>query len=201
MSNDTHETDIEVCDRCKGKGPIYDFVNLTSQNGPNQTENVCWNCWNKERSSQLGIPFQAAQFKILLFKDVSEKDHSFYIRRRIFPTGITFEALELINDQIKGYRFAVRDDICCDQETLYQRLIEKIKKGMSKKYLQKENGEIDIKDWEAAGYFEWDEKGGGQMPMLVIDGEEYDWDTFGKMLGILEGFRFKIQIYEPSDGE
>jgi hypothetical protein len=38
------------------------------------------------------------------------------------------------------------------------------------------------------------------MPLLVIDGREVSWEEFGRMLAAFEGWQFRMEIVDPSDG-
>jgi hypothetical protein len=40
----------------------------------------------------------------------------------------------------------------------------------------------------------WDDIDDGQLPLLVIDGREIDWNEFGRMLMSHEGAQFKLTI-------
>jgi hypothetical protein len=37
------------------------------------------------------------------------------------------------------------------------------------------------------------------VPLLVIDGREVSWDTFGRMLMAFEGWQLKLEIRDKSD--
>ncbi len=49
------------------------------------------------------------------------------------------------------------------------------------------------------GRLEWDDAEDGEVPLVVIDGEEMSWADFGRMLMTFEGFQFKMKIGELSD--
>ncbi len=40
---------------------------------------------------------------------------------------------------------------------------------------------------------------GDRVPLLVIDGEEVSWETFGRTLMQVEGFQLKLQICDKSE--
>ena len=49
------------------------------------------------------------------------------------------------------------------------------------------------------GRIEWDENMDGEVPLPAIDGKAVTWEEFGRLLTSLEGWQFKLKIYEPSD--
>ncbi len=49
------------------------------------------------------------------------------------------------------------------------------------------------------GRIEWDDAHDGCVPLLVIDGQEIDWDHFGRMLMGFEGWQFKLIIADKSE--
>jgi len=45
----------------------------------------------------------------------------------------------------------------------------------------------------------WDEHGGGEIPLLVVDGRPVTWDQLGRMLMSYEGWRFTLEILDRDD--
>ena len=39
----------------------------------------------------------------------------------------------------------------------------------------------------------------GRVPLMVVDGRESSWAAFGQMLMSLEGWQFRLEIFDPSD--
>ena len=195
----TTETTQGTCSRCGATGFDCDSINLTQSDG-SPSETICHNCWNKDTSEMLGIPFEKMYFETLTIKDASNKPHDFHIRRQIFPNGISFKALEVKdNEFITGYQFAVHGDVNCNQNELYEELVTKVQQGVSKQYLTTEDGNTRIKDMDAVGHFEYSEYDEG--PKVVIDGKLYDWETFGRICNSFEGWKFRLHIYDASEGE
>lgn len=60
---------------------------------------------------------------------------NFNIEKMILPNGIFLEAKE---DILYGYTFAVHGELHCDQHSLFQKLIDKVKRRISKQYLNHE---------------------------------------------------------------
>ena len=83
---------------------------------------------------------------------------------------------------------------------LLGRLIEKMRRALSLKYLTDDKGKPQIADHRVLrGRIEWDEACDGRVPLLVIDGREIGWDEFGRMLMSFEGWQFKLHIADQSD--
>ena len=38
-----------------------------------------------------------------------------------------------------------------------------------------------------------------RVPMLVIDGREFSWDDFGRMVATFEGWQFKLEFRDRSE--
>ena len=85
-----------------------------------------------------------------------------------------------------GYEFSVLGSADFNQVDLILDLYEKIKRGLSKKYLKKFDTGIGI-DSEVVGRIGWDDDNGGEIPRLIIDGQSVKWDEFGRMLMSFEG--------------
>ena len=47
------------------------------------------------------------------------------------------------------------------------------------------------------GRIEWDDDTGGEIPLLIIDGNPITWKQLGRMLMTYEGFNFKLEIFDP----
>jgi hypothetical protein len=49
------------------------------------------------------------------------------------------------------------------------------------------------------GLITWDDASHGRLPRLVVDGKEFSWEGFGRMLMAYEGFQFKLQVFDLSE--
>ena len=83
---------------------------------------------------------------------------------------------------------------------LLARLVEKMRRALSARYLQKDDYGLHIADpGVVRGRIECDRASDGRLPMLVIDGQEIDWDQFGRMLMSFEGAQFQLRIADNSE--
>ncbi len=81
-----------------------------------------------------------------------------------------------------------------------QKLYNKIKQGLSKIYVAKEEIEGHVLHSlpydKIVGRIEWDDKHNGEVPKIVIDGKTYTWHEVGKMIMGYEGSNVMIKVHE-----
>jgi hypothetical protein len=58
---------------------------------------------------------------------------------------------------------------------------------------------LQIADRVVRGRIEWDEDRDGSVPVLVIDGREVTWKSFGRMLMSFEGWQFQLKLLDKSE--
>lgn len=133
-------------------------------------------------------------------KDVDGKIHVFEIEKQIFPLGIKWLSNEIKNGEVEGYQFGVYAELDDDPVEPLQKLYKKINKGLSKKYVKKEqaHGQIFylLPEDKFVGRIEWDEDSNGEVPRLIIDGKVYTWHQIGRMLMAYEGWNVELKITE-----
>ena len=112
---------------------------------------------------------------------------------------VTLDAFELKDGQQTGYKFQIIGNPKEDQFALLGRMIGRIRKTLSVKYI-KDNGDgcgVQITDMMVRGHFERDMD--TYMPSVVVDGQEISWEEFGRMISSYEGWQFKLEILDRSD--
>ena len=82
---------------------------------------------------------------------------------------------------------------------LLVRLIERMRRSLSVRYLESGEDSARIADQTVRGRIDWDPSGDGRTPLLVIDGREVSWDEFGRMLMSFEGWQFRLAIRDRSE--
>ncbi len=182
-----HENDVEV--------------HLTLSTG--QTICICQECHANIAADYVGldlIPFKAGMCE---FTGIRGKKHKFHISRKVHSMGISYEAQEVTGNNNPGFSTAVLGSLDCDQQLLYKKLENKIKKIIFKRYLKSQRNPYGgrhtrIKDNVVVGRIIYDENQ-DSIPGLVIDGKLYSWDELGRMLMSYEGFQFKLKIYDICD--
>jgi len=46
---------------------------------------------------------------------------------------------------------------------------------------------------------DYDETTSGRIPLVVIDGQEYTWEQFGRLLMSYEGWQFKMELFDITE--
>ncbi|QFT90843.1 hypothetical protein FIU87_19535 [Bacillus sp. THAF10] len=91
---------------------------------------LCLRCYNEEVSNELDVTL-ATMPEELAVKDYAGVRRSIHVHQRLHSNGIFLEAVE---DIAFGYEFAVHGELDCQQAELFQKLVEKVKSGVSKRY-------------------------------------------------------------------
>jgi hypothetical protein len=142
---------------------------------------LCNRCFNIEMAKAAGLPgFEYAKFEPVRLTDCSGEHHDFHFRTHLFPTGVAIDAFELRNGEPAGYLFQIIGEPEIDLLVLLGRLVEKMRRALSVKHLKDGDFGIQIADGGVVrGRIEWDDAHDGQLPLLVIDGREIDWNQRG----------------------
>ena len=187
------------CHSCARITPSYDTVNYGSIEGGYR--HLCSQCFNKEVAEVDGlIGFENAKFEPVGLVDSTGEFHEFHFRTYLFGTGVALDAFELRDGQPSGYSFQIIGDPEGDLLVLLGRLIEKMRRALSTKHLTHGEHGLQISDEQIVrGRFGWDETRSGRVPLLIIDGQEIDWEKFGRMLMTFEGWQFKLTIADKSE--
>lgn len=187
------------CENCGRNTPSYDVVHLGSiEKGYRR---LCSRCFNAEMAKADGLEgFERADFEPVALTDCIGELHQFHFRTRLFGAGIALDAFELCDGNPTGYFFQIIGQPEDDQLVLIGRLVEKIRRALSAKHLKNGDHGLQIADQRIVqGRIEWDEGQDGRLPLLVIDGQEINWDQFGRMLMSYEGWQFKLTMGDKSE--
>ncbi|SHK30557.1 DUF7686 domain-containing protein [Paramaledivibacter caminithermalis] len=185
----------EICERCGKLNYSYDMVRLIDDDG--KEEDMCNDCFNKEMALNMGIDDFNDYDREYQACDADGTMHTFRIRKQIAGIGIIWEANEIQDEEMKGYKFQVLAKFDEDQKWALQRLYYKIRKELSNKYIKSINGKIySIKDGTIRGRIELMDKDDSRFPHLVIDGKTYTWEQLGDMLIGYDEFDFKLKLFD-----
>ena len=114
--------------------------------------------------------------------------------------GVAIDAFELRNEDPAGYSFQIIGEPEVDLLVLVGRLVQKMRRALSIKHLEDGDYGLQIADGGVVrGRITCDDAHDGQLPLLVIDGREIEWDQFGRMLMSYEGAKFKLTIADKSE--
>lgn len=98
-----------------------------------------------------------------------------------------------------GYQFQMLGNLDDEPMSLLGRLIERMRRSLSVKYLVQGEHGTQVADLTVCGGIEWDASKDGRVPLLVIDGQEMSWDKPGRMLMSFEGWQFRLTIRDRSE--
>lgn len=184
---------MNLCEHCE---TTEAKVRLTMET---TTLHLCSNCYNELMAEELEVELEQL-IESFSLKDYQGISRNFNVERRINPMGLYLEATE--NTQF-GYKFAVLDELYCNQQELLFKLIEKTRKGIGEHHVEAKvfpNGQPynSVLNDQIIGLIEYDETSDG-TPLVMIDGQPFTWEEVGKMIMSYEGFQIKIQIYDITD--
>ena len=189
-----------ACEGCGTAVPGYDVVNYGSM-GQGYRE-LCTGCFNAEVARILGLEsFENVRLQPVAMTDCAGERHEFHFRMRLLGSveGVALDAFELKDGAPSGYQFQMLGKPDEDPLKLLGRLIERMRRSLSVKHLVRGEYGTRIAVKTVCGRIDWDEFGDGQFPLLVIDGREMTWDTFGRLLMTYEDWQFRLTIRDNSE--
>lgn len=198
MSNNGGLGGATVCEACGTAVPDYDVVSCGSIEHGYRT--LCTSCFNAEMARMLGLEhFEHLRFEPVVMTDCAGEQHEFHFQTRLLGELMVMEAFELKAGGPSGYQFEIVGDPADEPLSLLGRLIERMRRRLSVRYLESGEYGVQIADRAVCGRIEWDAIGDGRTPLLVIDGQEISWDDFGRMLMTFEGWQFRLVIRDRSE--
>jgi len=162
--------------------------------------------YNQRASEYAGVDFTHVSFEPETFKDTGGKEHVFHFTTHLFGDRVSMEAVEEMgDDDIEGYRFCLLGEVEGGVPNLFNmfgQLIIRIKKGLSRKHIETgKYSRYQITDVGVVrGHITSDIKTGSSLPIMVIDGKEISWHELGTMVMSYEGFNFRLDIRDKSEG-
>ncbi|WP_377887510.1 hypothetical protein [Alkalihalobacillus sp. R86527] len=183
---------MNKCDRCRDREATILFTD-------DWQEWLCNRCFNKMISEEIGVTLETMPEEIEV-NDHSGTRRNFTVQQRLYPNGIFIDATEGTEF---GYQFAVHGELECNQTELFEKLKDKVQRGVAKRFTkvgeypggQKYSAIIDD---EVVGHIDYDEMS-SSTPMIVIDGQPYTWEQLGEMVNSFEGFQFQMKFYDKTD--
>lgn len=186
------------CESCKKTVPAYEITHLSEQN-PLRSTPLCGPCFFETMGAHCGTDFDHATLQPITVSDASGQPHVFHFRHSVCPVGLTLEAFEIKKGNPGGYEFQVLGDFEADPLALFTKLYERIKRELARTHLRKDATGTYVKDMEVRAQITWDDEEDGEVPTVVIDGQEISWRQFGKMMMCFEGWKFKLEIFDKSE--
>jgi hypothetical protein len=186
------------CEKCGEITPGYDTVHYGSMDSGYRQ--LCTQCFNAEVAELHGLDdFENIRLDPIGLTDCAGEEHQFHFQTRLLGGIVSLEAFELREGNPAGYKYQLIGDPEEDLFALLGRLIQRIRKALSVKHVEDGKCGIQIIESTVRGRIEWDEDEDGRVPLMIVDGREISWDEFGQMLMGLEGWQFKLEIFDPSD--
>jgi hypothetical protein len=162
---------------------------------------LCNRCFNEEVAETSEIDFSHVQFEPLDIPDAVGAVHRFHFEVRLLGDKVALEAFELVGGSPGGYEFQVLGDAEADLFGLMGQMVPRVRRLLARQHLNTDPHMpgLHIADSMVRGRITWDDKEGGRLPMLVIDGKEISWDQFGRMVMGFEGWQFTFEIKDRSE--
>ena len=140
----------------------------------------------------------------IIIKDQWKREYLFKILLYQSPTGFSLEAIESKQDKSPGHEFSLFLDFDEDIEFGKEMLIRKIKRGLNRRHLTKEDGKWEIgKRDMLRGRIVWNDDFSDTKynRVFVIDGKRITMEEFGEMFERWEGWHFKFKIVDRYDND
>lgn len=187
------------CEGCGQSAPSYDIVNFgSSEKGFKQLCSLCFNAEIAERSGHGN--FENIRLEPIWITDCSGEKHQFHLLTRLMGNIVTLNAFELREGNPAGYTFQIIGAPEDDLFLLLGKLVQKIRRSLSVKYLEEDDHHgLQIKDMAVRGRIECGQSETSQVPTVVVDGRELSWNEFGRILTSFDGWQFKLEICDQSD--
>jgi hypothetical protein len=186
------------CSECGTEVSYYDGVYLSTGD---TSRFLCSKCYNESISEAIGLNFDHLSFHPIMLTDRDGVDHTFHFQTRLFGDKVNIQALEIKDDEPKGYEFSEHGDVEDDLFGLFTKLIDRLRRELERKHIEPSDlSRYRITNQDIVrGHITWDDETDGEVPCLIIDGKELSWHEFGRMLMTYEGFHFKLEIFEGNE--
>src|SRR5689334_7588689 len=188
-----------ICASCGVKVLPYEIM----RSGSLETgyREICNQCFNTEVAKADGLTrFEHVKFAPVPIEDCTGASHLFYFRVRLFGIGVAIDAFELRKGYPFGYQFQIIADPEDDLMVVLGQLIEKIRRALSVKHITTGDFGWRIADHRVVrAVIQSDCRRGASLPVLAIDGREFSWHEFGRMLMTYEGWQLKLEIHDQSE--
>ena len=186
------------CSECGTEVSSYDGVYLSTGD---TSRFLCSKCYNESISEAIGLNFDHLSFHPIMLTDRDGVDHTFHFQTRLFGDKVNIQALEIKDDEPKGYEFSEHGDVEDDLFGLFTKLVDRLRRELERKHIEPNDlSRYRITNQDIVrGHITWDDETDGEVPCLIIDGKELSWHEFGRMLMTYEGFHFKLEIFEGNE--
>jgi hypothetical protein len=186
------------CERCGAVVQPYDTIHYGNVS---KSETLCTACFNREAAKQMGLEIDDASFEPITLPDATGRLCLLHVRHRFCPNGQVVEAFEVTDGAPSGYQFGILGEADADPMELFAQLYERIRRGLARRHL--EEGELGTRlifPGPIRGCISSDfDRDPEPLPVVVIDGREFTWEEFGRMLLSFEGWQFRLEIIDRTE--
>ena len=187
----------DYCSSCGEAVKSHDGVHLTSEDS---SEYLCSRCYNERMANDMDVNFSHVQFDPMTMTDLDGVSHTFIFRVHLFGEQLALNAIEETVDGYDGYTFAVIEDAEQDLFVTFRSLFQRMRRELGRRHIEDDGAEYRITDNDVVrAQISSDPDEWTRIPLLIIDGKPVRWEEFGRMLTTYEGFRFKLEIFDPSE--
>ena len=188
---------VAPCDACGNCVPSLEMTHLGSQE--TGYRDLCSRCYNEEVARLGGLKFDHVAFEPIDLFDGRGRKHRFHFVLRHLGSMLALAAIEGKAKDGTGYEFEVHGAAQADPFVLMQRLHERMRQELAITYLAETEFGLGISETKVGGQITCAPDAAERLPVLIIDGQEVEWDQFGRMLMTFEGWRFHLEIQDPSE--
>lgn len=184
-----------ICEGCGENVPGYEITHYGSMDGAYRQ--LCSSCFSTEVAEVSGVEgFDNTRLQPIKIADCTGESHQFHFVTRLLGDMVTLEAFEVQNGYRAGYQFQLIGDPAEDMFALLGRMVVRIRKALSVQFIRDagDGHGSQIADITVKGRIEYGESDGYPAPCVVVDGKEYSWEAFGRMLSTYEGWQFKLAL-------
>lgn len=189
-----------ICHTCREEIAVADGVRYGSME--TGYRDLCSRCFNTEVACADGLKFQHVQFEPLDMRDAAGVMHRFHFRVHLLGHCVALDTFEFdAQGRPAGYLFQALGEPQGDLFELMGQLVERMRRSLAQRHLEfdEQFGQLHIAESTVRARIDSDADEDGQVPLLVIDGQQISWQQFGRMLMTFEGFQFKLEIRDKSE--
>jgi hypothetical protein len=185
-------------EECGRDAPELDVINLAPVELGDQR--ICARCFNMSVAEADGLDdSQHVDFSPVEVAGREGEVHRFHVRVRGLGGRVALDAIELRGEEPDGCFFQSIGGAEEDLMAPLGQLIERIRRALALRHVVMGKLGWSIADMVVRARVAWDRADDGRAPLLVIDGREFTWEGFGRMMMTLEGWLFKLEIHDKSE--
>ena len=136
MRDEGEQSNTTICEACGTAVPSYDVVSYGSID--RGYRELCTRCFNAEVASVLGLErFEHVQLQPIVMMDCAGEKHEFHFGIRLLGHVMALDAFELKAGVPGGYQFEMLGEPDGETLSLLGSLIERIRRSLSVRYLER----------------------------------------------------------------